>query len=40
MKFDKYEKWFLKIVVDFLIADYSSWNVLETFIFKVAKIKR
>jgi hypothetical protein len=40
MKLDKYKKWFLKIAVDFLIADYSSWKVLKTFIIKAAKIKR
>ena len=37
MKLDKYKKWFLKIIFDFLIADYSSWKVLETFIFKRRK---
>ncbi len=34
MKLDKYKNRFLKIVLDFLIADYSSWKVLEILIFK------
>jgi len=33
MKLDKYKKWFLEIVLHFLIADYSSWRVLEPLIF-------
>jgi len=37
MKLNKHKKYFLKIVLDFLIADYSSWKVLETLIFRRQK---
>jgi len=37
MKLDKYRKRFLKIFLDFLIADYLSWIVLESLIFKRRK---
>jgi len=37
MKLDKYKKCFLKIILDFLIADYLSWKALEIFIFKRRK---
>jgi hypothetical protein len=37
MKLASYKKWFLKIVLDFLISDYSSWKVLEMLIFERRK---
>jgi len=30
MKLDKNKKWFLKIVLDFLISDYSGWKVITS----------
>jgi hypothetical protein len=32
MKFEEYKKWFLKIVLNFLIGDHSSWKILGKFI--------
>lgn len=37
MKLNKCKKRFLKIVLDFLISDYSSWKVLENFVFNRQK---
>lgn len=37
MKLASYKMWIVKIVLDFLIFDYSSWKVLDVLIIKRQK---
>lgn len=39
MKLNKFKKLLLSFVVDFLIADYSSWEIFETFNINPQKLR-
>ena len=39
MKFEKYKKSFFKIVLNFLVGDYSSWKILGDSIINRTKSK-